>query len=264
MPRRESYTQGTPNWVDLRTRDVEAAKAFYGSLFGWTYEDEPGPDGQRIAIARKDTETASGIVAAIGPAPSDDESFPLAVWNTYLAVDNVHTAVARTITGGGTVVQAPIEVDDAGVLAVVTDAGGAPLGLWQARNRIGATLVNEPGAVIWNELTVDDLESALVFYDHVFGLTGEIADPGSGPYITFRANGDPVAGACPRGGAGAPSHWHVYFGVDDAARAAARTVELGGDVLAGPMATAIGPMAAVRDSLGAMFSVFEVPSLESV
>jgi predicted enzyme related to lactoylglutathione lyase len=260
MPRRESYAQGTPNWVVLRANDIEAAKLFYGSLFGWTYEEERGPDGERIAIARKDDADASGIVAAIAASP--DETFPPAVWNTYLTVDNVHTAVARTITGGGTVVQAPIEVDDAGVLAVVTDAGGAPLGLWQARNRIGATLVNEAGAVIWNELTADDLESARVFYDHVFGLSGEISDPGSGAYITFKANGDPVAGACARGGARAPSHWHVYFAVADAAPAPARAVELGGDVLAGPMATAIGPMAALRDSLGAMFSVFEVPSSE--
>jgi predicted enzyme related to lactoylglutathione lyase len=258
MPRRESYTQGTPNWVDLRTSDVEAAKAFYGSLFGWTFDEEDGPDGERVTIARKSAGAVEGIVAAIAPLSSPDTS-PPAQWNTYFAVDNVHTALARTITGGGAVVQAPVEIGDAGVLAVVDDSNGASLGLWQARGRIGATLVNEPGAVIWNELTADDLESTLVFYDHVFGLTGEITDPGSGPYVTFKANGDPVAGACPRGGAGAPSHWHVYFAVDDAARAAARTVELGGDVLAGPLATAIGPMAALRDPLGAMFSVFEVP-----
>jgi len=138
---------------------------------------------------------------------------------------------------------------------VILGIGGSALGPIALK-----TALCRPG---WNELTVDDVESARAFYDHVFGLTGEISDPGSGAYITFKANGDPVAGACARGGAGAPSHWHVYFAVDDAAHAAARAVELGGDVLAGPMATAIGPMAALRDSLGAMFSVFEVPSSEN-
>jgi predicted enzyme related to lactoylglutathione lyase len=37
MPERTSYTQGTPNWVDLPTSDQAAAKAFYAGLFGWTY-----------------------------------------------------------------------------------------------------------------------------------------------------------------------------------------------------------------------------------
>ena len=36
MPTRDSYAQGTPNWVDLQTTDQTAAKAFYGGLFGWS------------------------------------------------------------------------------------------------------------------------------------------------------------------------------------------------------------------------------------
>jgi uncharacterized protein len=257
MPRRESYTAGTPNWVDLQTADVATALTFYGAFFGWTYREERDGQGAPVLVAHK----GDGIVASISPLPPGaDESASIAIWQTYLAVDNVDTAVARTITGGGAVVSPPTEVGDAGVCAFVKDSNGAAVGLWQARQRIGATLVNEPGAVIWNELSVDDLESAIVFYDHVLGLTGEISDPGSGPYVTFKSKSDPVAGACSRGGSGAPCHWHVYFAVDDAARAAARAVELGGEVLAGPIETAIGPMASLRDAVGAMFSVFQVPA----
>lgn len=258
MPRRESYSQGTPNWVVLRTADVATARDFYGELFGWTFTEDRDADGLPLAIAHKE----DGVVAGIGPLlPHAGETPPAAMWNTYLAVDNADTAVARAITGGGSVVLPPTEVDDAGVVALVNDSNGAPVGLWQARERIGATLVNEPGAVIWNELSVDDLESAIAFYDHVFGLAGELTDSGGGPYLTFKAKGDPVAGACPRGGSGAPCHWHVYFAVDDAARASARVVELGGEVLAGPLETAIGPMASMRDAVGAMFSVFQAPDV---
>lgn len=256
MPRRQSYSQGTPCWVVMRTADVATAQGFYGELFGWTYREERDVDGLPLAIAHKD----DGVVAAIGRLlPHGGELRASAMWTTYLAVDNADTAVARTITGGGSVVLPPTEVGDAGVLALTKDSNGVAVGLWQARERIGATLVNEPGTVIWNELSVDDLRSAIAFYDHVFGLTGEIRDPGSGPYLTFKVNGDPVAGACPKGASGEPCHWHVYFAVDDAARAAARTVDLGGDVLAGPMQTPIGPMASLRDAVGATFSVFQVP-----
>ena len=46
MPERTSYTQGTPNWVDLPTSDQAAAKVFYAGLFGWTYDDQPMGEGQ--------------------------------------------------------------------------------------------------------------------------------------------------------------------------------------------------------------------------
>lgn len=265
MPARAAYAQGTPNWVDLQTPDVAAGKAFYGPLFDWTFDDVVDSAGRRLAVARK----RDGVVAAIGPVlprahdhAHDQHAHDIAAarWNTYLAVDDVGAALTRVKAAGGSVLAPATDVDDAGVLAVVRDVGGAVVHLWQAGAKIGATIVNEPGAVIWNELTTDDLHGAVAFYKRVFRLAGEVGDPGGGPYVTFKVKGEPVAGACPRGGTGAPSHWHVYFAVDDAARAAARAVELGGDVLAGPMPTAIGPMAALRDSLGAMFSVFEVPA----
>ena len=41
-------------------------------------------------------------------------------------------------------------------MAFVLDPGGVPVGLWQANQHIGATLVNEPGAVMWNELITTD------------------------------------------------------------------------------------------------------------
>src|ERR671916_865571 len=39
MPERSSYEPGTPSWVDLGTSDPDAAKRFYGELFGWQVED---------------------------------------------------------------------------------------------------------------------------------------------------------------------------------------------------------------------------------
>ncbi len=47
MPKRTSYAQGTPNWVDLQTTDPEAAKAFYSGLFGWRFDDMPVPKAVR-------------------------------------------------------------------------------------------------------------------------------------------------------------------------------------------------------------------------
>ena len=64
MPKRTSYAQGTPSWVDLQTTDQEAAKAFYSGLFGWTYDDQPMPQGPVYSMAQ----IGQDNVAAIGRA----------------------------------------------------------------------------------------------------------------------------------------------------------------------------------------------------
>src|SRR5208282_6903023 len=96
----------------------------------------------------------SAELAAAGAPP---------MWNTYLAVDSVDDAVARVEAAGGKVAMAPFDVMDAGRMAFVLDPAGAAVALWQANHHIGATLVNEPGTVTWNELITDD-PGVVTFY----------------------------------------------------------------------------------------------------
>ena len=57
---------------------------------------------------------------------------------------------------------APFDVGDgAGRMSFVLDPTGAAVALWQAGTHIGATRVNEPNTLIWNELTSADLDRAL-------------------------------------------------------------------------------------------------------
>ena len=167
MPVRTSYTQGTPNWVDLQTSNQDAAKAFYSGLFGWTYDDQPMPDGPVYSMAMLGGHT----VAAIAPQPPEMIAAGAPpMWNTYLAVDSVDDAVAKAEAAGGKVAMAPFDIMDAGRMAFVMDPSGAPVALWQANQHIGATLVNEPGTVQWNELITTDPD-APAFYQSVAGLT---------------------------------------------------------------------------------------------
>ena len=59
-------TPGTCGWVDLLTTDVAAAKQFYATLFGWTYEDLPTPIGVDYTMCYVD----GGMVCGIAPQPS--------------------------------------------------------------------------------------------------------------------------------------------------------------------------------------------------
>ena len=60
---------------------------------------------------------------------------------------------------------------DAGRMAVLQDPTGAVFQVWQAKNSIGAKILNEPGALCWTELTTTDTKAAEAFYTKLFGWT---------------------------------------------------------------------------------------------
>jgi len=241
--------------VDLQTTDQAAAKAFYGGVFGWTYDDQPMDAGAVYSIAK----IGDGQVAAIAPqSPELKAAGAPAMWNTYLAVDSVDDATARVAAAGGTVAMEPFDVMDAGRMSFVMDPSGAPVALWQANQHIGATLVNEPGTVTWNELITDN-PAAVSFYEQVLGVTTTAMDMGEGKYTMFQVGGKEVGGMTPPQMAGVPNHWHVYFAVADADATAAKIKQLGGSVMVEPFDTPIGKMAVAADPQGAVFSLFQAP-----
>jgi uncharacterized protein len=254
MPERTSYAQGTPNWVDLQTSDQDAAKAFYAGVLGWTYDDQPMGEGQVYSMAV----LGGHPVAAIAPQPPEMAgSGSPAIWNTYLAVDSVDDAVAKVGPAGGKVAMEPADVMEAGRMAFVQDPGGAAVALWQAGQHIGATLVNEPGALTWNELITAD-PSAVSFYERVAGLTTATMDMGDGEYTLFYAGDQMVGGTTPPQMPEVPSHWQVYFAVADADASAAKIAELGGSVLVPPFDTPVGRMVVAQDPQGGVFSLIQM------
>ncbi|GAA0361637.1 VOC family protein [Microbispora corallina] len=250
MPDRTSYHPGTPNWVDLRTPDPEQARSFYGPLFGWTFDDRPGPDGGLYSLCRMN----GGIVAAIGSAPPD--SAPR--WTTYLAVDDVDAAVTEVEAAGGRLLTPPYGVGAMGRAALVADPGGVAFGLWEAGEHVGATVVNEPGAFVWSELMTEGREAAPPFYERVAGLTTTTVDLGGAPFTGFVAGGTMVGGVIAPPREGVEQRWIVYFSAADVEDLARRAEGLGGTVVHGPIDSPVGPLAALRDPQGAPFSVWAV------
>jgi len=256
MPARSSYAQGTPNWVDLSTTDHEAAKTFYGELFGWTFDDQPIPGSDTVySMALK----GDGVVGAISAQSAETAAQNVPpMWNTYLAVDDVDAALARADAAGGKIAMPAFDVMDAGRMAFVIDPSGAPVALWQAKDHIGATLVNEPGALIWNDLRADDPIVAAAFYVAVFGLTGDAQNWDTTPYISLKVGGEPVAGISERPDGEGPSGWQIYFAVDDTLAVTEKAKALGGTALVEPTDTPIGPMATLADPQGAVFNVISI------
>lgn len=272
MPERDGYIAGVPCWVDTSQPDPDAAIAFYGGLFGWEFEDaKPAQSEDRYVVAR----LRGGDVAAV--SSHLEGAAPQAVWNTYIWVEDANEAAAKAREAGGSVLTEPVEVMDAGRMAVLADPEGAAFCVWQARAHRGARIVNEPGALNFNALNTRDPEAAKRFYGALFGWT--TLDLGNGEFWTMSAYGDyletltpgtrertaelgaagfedVVAAITPIAGddADTPAHWSVTFSTDDADATAAKATELGGTVLVAPVDAPYSRLTVLRDPRGATFS----------
>lgn len=253
MPEVTAYEPGVPCWVDLATDDAEGARRFYAALFGWQLEVGPAETGY-YAMCRLRGHPVAGIS---GVKPRED--IPTA-WTTYLATDDSTADAARITDAGGILAMGPMEIPGQGTTTYALDPAGAGVGLWEAGGHLGATLVNEPGTVTWNELATPDLAVTMDFWSRAFGHTWEPAEtgPDSPPYQMFAVGGRAVGGVMQR--TDVPPHWMTYFAVGDADVSTARVEELGGTVMSPPAETPFGRNAYVRDPQGAVFAVGSYPT----
>jgi predicted enzyme related to lactoylglutathione lyase len=234
--------------VDLQTSDPDAAKQFYGTLFGWEYDDMPMPQGGTYSMS-----TIRGkYTAAIAPLPPMQGAPPH--WNSYIATSDVDATAKAVSENGGTVLMPPMDIVESGRMAFVADPTGAPVGFWQAKNHIGSAVVNEPGAFCWSELHTSDTDAASKFYGNVVGWQPE---PYGDDYTVFNVGGTGIAGLSSMMMPGMPPSWLVYFEVADTDASAAQATDLGGTVLAPPMDIPAGRFAVLSDPQGAVFGIIK-------
>lgn len=251
------YEPCTFSWIDLGTTDLEGAKRFYEALFGWENEDMPAGDGFTYTMSRQKNQYVAGIYEMF--AEQRQQGVPPA-WLSYISVESADDRTKKAESLGGTVVSQPMDVLDSGRMSVVMDPTGAAFGMWEARGHIGASLVNEPGSLTWNELLTRDAEAAKSFYTEAFDWKTETTPMGPNEYTTWSNERGDVGGMMqisPDMG-DMPSHWGVYFYVEDCDASAAKAKDLGGQVHVPPTdIPEVGRFAALADPQGASFSVIK-------
>ncbi|MEV0457181.1 VOC family protein [Catellatospora methionotrophica] len=246
------YEQGTPSWVDLGSTDLDGSVAFYGGLFGWT-DEGMGPDAGDYRLFRKDGRQVAGL----GPATDVGRG---SSWTTYFATRDADDTMAKVAEHGGTVLVPPMDVMGQGRMAVFTDPEGAFFSAWQPLEFDGFELADEPGSVTWTELMTSDLDAAKVFYREVFGVGMRDVSMAAGvTYTLLEAEGRAVAGAMPIDAAWGPmpSHWSVYFAVDDCDAAYDQALALGATMVMPPEDSPAGRFAILKDPQGATFSIIK-------
>lgn len=252
------YEPGTPCWIDLMTPDQQAALDFYRDLFGWQGEIGPEEFGGYSVCTLKGKPVA-GIMKAMsaGDAPP-----PPPNWTTYFSSTKAADTQAAVSRAGGTVIVPAADVSALGRMLVAADPQGAVFGVWEPLDFGGAQIVNEPGALVWNQLLTTDPKAAGSFYEAALGLAA--APMPEMPELTgFQVNGRTIGGVqgmenLPEG---TPPHWQVNFAVDDTDSTVDALVRAGGTVLAPPFdMEKVGRMAAVADPWGAPFAIVALAS----
>jgi predicted enzyme related to lactoylglutathione lyase len=270
MSERDGYPAGVPCWVDTLGPDPARLLEFYGEIFGWEPSGPgamPGePPGEYFVAQLRGRD-----VAGIGSAPAGLDG---PGWNTYVRVESADATAERARAAGGSVVVDPFDVLPAGRMAVLADSIGARFCAWEARDRQGAELVNEPGAWSMSFLSTDDPESAAAFYRTLFGWETESFSFGEMEMVLFRLPGfvggepeqpvarDVVATMMPLepgdAGDGAESRWGLDFWIADTDSAAATVEGLGGRVVVPPEDNPGFRTAVLADPNGATFSVSQL------
>jgi len=120
-------------WTDLAASDAEAAASFYERMFGWTSSEQSANGGRftRLRIGREEVASLYQLKRA-----QVDRGVP-SHWTPYVAVADVREAARRVSSLGGKVIVTPFEVSGVARIALIEDAVGAFLGLWEAIEAAG-------------------------------------------------------------------------------------------------------------------------------
>jgi predicted enzyme related to lactoylglutathione lyase len=250
----EPQPLGAPVWVDLASPDVEASRAFYSELLGWTFT-EPAPEFGGYVRAR----SADGDVAGVGPVM--EGGFP--AWTLYFRTASNEAAAAAITGSGGTVVVPPMAVGPLGSMLVAQDPTGAFFGLWENGEMTGFEQYGCVGAMAWCDLRSPDPDAARAFYGPLLGWSYTAMELAGPAYTTVTLDGsdDPVAGVGDfMGVEGIPPHWDVYFVCPDADAGVETVKRLGGQAFAPPFDTPYGRMCPVADPAGATFWLMSEPA----
>jgi hypothetical protein len=146
---------------------------------------------------------------------------------------------------------------DVGRMAVIQDPQGAFFEIWEPNLHIGASLVNAPGALSWNELASPDMDASSKFYTELFGWKVTPMEGTGMPYSTLHNAADHANGGIrPAMPPGTPPHWLVYLGTHDIDAARSKVEELGGKMLSDTIDIGPGQFAPVQDPQGAIFALY--------
>ncbi len=240
-------------WYDLMTTDIDASKAFYTQLFGWSVKSMDMGEGATYHGWQNGEAGFGGIEKHRAPgAPS--------AWVGYIEVEDVDATVARSEKMGGTVVVPAMDIPgDVGRIAFLNDPQGATFALyrsgkshsdWEPRK-------DQAGDFGWAELGTTDVNGAKAFYGENFNwASGHTMEMPDGTYNMIMLGEQSIGGMFDKPAQQPVSAWTHYVNVDDTAASAEKAKTLGATILHGPQEIPGQVIfAIIADPTGACFGI---------
>ncbi|MGI8466886.1 MAG: VOC family protein [Pyrinomonadaceae bacterium] len=118
-------------WNELATNDSEAARKFYGELFGWKFEthnmecqnEQQNEQNTGMAYTELSLDGKKQFGGMYQITKEMGEMKPN--WINYIAVDNVDESAAKVGELGGKICLPPMDIPNVGRFCVITDPSGA-------------------------------------------------------------------------------------------------------------------------------------------
>jgi len=233
-------------WFDLVTPDPAAAQAFYGKVFGWSFEATPGASDYSVFSAGG--RPIGGIFQPAGAAPGTR-------WLAFVSVRDMDAAMTRLGRTGFTTVLPATKVPGRGTHAIVRDTQGAIVGLLKSASGDPRDEPVGPGEFFWVDLYTRSVASAAAAYAYI-GYQIVPADEDQGDRVMLVANGYARAGITALPPEGRQPGWLPYVQVEDVAATVAAAQAAGGKLLLAPDPAVLeGNIAVIGDPLGGVIGV---------
>ena len=149
MPARTPMT-GAPCWVDLMSSDPAAGGGVLRRALRLDRRAHGRGEYGGYVLLSKDGKMVGGLMRNDGSSGAPD------AWSVYLASDDAQATTDKAAASGGQVLVPVMDVPDQGSMSVISDAGGAAVGVWQSAGNPGIQVVAEPGTPNWFELMARD------------------------------------------------------------------------------------------------------------
>ena len=238
------YYSGKFVWHDLLTDDVASAKKFYGTLFGWTFEDN-----ENYTLIKHNEKPIGGMMKVTDSTKNNVE----ALWLPSMSVSNVDSAITYVKRNDGKVLKGPLDMKERGRGVLVSDAQGAHLVLLHTKSGDPIDATPQMGDWLWNELWTDESVKSYNFYRHL-GQYDRSKEKDN--YRILKTKGKWRAGIRHIKDEKISAHWIPVVRVTDPKAVTAKVASLGGKVLFEANDSLYdGNVAVIVDSSGALLIV---------
>ncbi len=119
---------------EIPVQDLEKARSFYGSIFGWDLQDWPMPDGSvYIGVRTTPVDETTRIPlkpgAINGGIMKKNEHAQAPIF--AITVSSIDDYIPKIQNAGGKVIMPKVDMQGMGFYAYVADPEGTVLGLWE-------------------------------------------------------------------------------------------------------------------------------------